>query len=199
MTPGSDTPFGSFGSVGACGNQRSRSRPVSRNRRSPTSSAVAVAALPLATIRRIFAAVDAGFEGIVHWRGAGLDRLLDARHASLVAARVLRLKETGWDPSVEVSYSVYGERGSIDVLGARAVRQGSPRRGGQVRAREPRGDDPQARREGPTGPRAAGDGPSGLATSDGRPTTRPAGFDDRAPTGGFARHRPARGVSRSRA
>ena len=78
-----------------------------------------MAALPLATIRRIFAAVDAGFEGIVHWRGAGLDRLLDARHASLIAARVHRLTDGGWDPSVEVTYSVYGERGSIDILGAR--------------------------------------------------------------------------------
>ena len=79
-----------------------------------------VAGLPLATIRRIFAAVDAGFEGTVQWRGAGLDRLLDARHASLIAARVVRLKDGGWEPSVEVSYSIYGERGSIDVLGAQA-------------------------------------------------------------------------------
>jgi transcriptional regulator with XRE-family HTH domain len=77
-----------------------------------------VAGLPIATVRRVFAAVDAGFEGNVHWRGAGLDRLLDARHASLVAASVRRLIDVGWDASVEISYSIYGERGSIDVLGA---------------------------------------------------------------------------------
>ena len=74
--------------------------------------------LSVATLRRIFAAVDAGFEGTVHWRGAGLDRLLDARHASLVAASVRRLGALGWQTHVETTYSIYGERGSIDVLGA---------------------------------------------------------------------------------
>src|SRR4029079_15238453 len=43
--------------------------------------------VPLGTLRRVFAAVDAGFEATVLWRGAGLDRLIDARHASLVGAR----------------------------------------------------------------------------------------------------------------
>lgn len=76
--------------------------------------------LPVATLRQIFAAVDAGFEGIVHWRGAGLDRLLDARHASLVAASVRRLRDLGWDVRVETSYSIFGERGSIDVMGGLA-------------------------------------------------------------------------------
>jgi transcriptional regulator with XRE-family HTH domain len=74
--------------------------------------------LPVATIRRVFAAVDAGFEGTVLWRGAGLDRLLDARHASLVAGSVRRLTELGWETRVEATYSIYGERGSIDILGA---------------------------------------------------------------------------------
>ena len=77
-----------------------------------------LAGLPVATIRRIFAAVDAGFEGMVQWRGAGLDRLLDARHSALVAASVRRLGDAGWDTRVETTYSIYGERGSIDVLGA---------------------------------------------------------------------------------
>jgi transcriptional regulator with XRE-family HTH domain len=76
--------------------------------------------LPIATIRRVFAAVDAGFDGAVSWRGAGLDRLLDARHAALVAASVRRLTELGWDARVETTYSIYGERGSIDVLGGLA-------------------------------------------------------------------------------
>lgn len=77
-----------------------------------------LAGLPIATIRRIFAAVDAGFEGMIQWRGAGLDRLLDARHAALVAASVRRLGDLGWETRVETTYSIYGERGSIDVLGA---------------------------------------------------------------------------------
>jgi transcriptional regulator with XRE-family HTH domain len=78
-----------------------------------------LATLPVGTLRRIFAAVGAGFDGQVIWRGPGIDRLLDARHASLVEASVLQLRSRGWDPQVEVTYSIYGERGSIDVLGGR--------------------------------------------------------------------------------
>lgn len=77
-----------------------------------------LAGLPMTTIRRIFAAVDAGFEGTVRWRGAGLDRLLDARHAAIVAGSVRRLGELGWETRVETTYSIYGERGSIDVMAA---------------------------------------------------------------------------------
>jgi transcriptional regulator with XRE-family HTH domain len=80
-----------------------------------------LAGLPMGTLRRIFAAVDAGFEGTVDWRGAGLDRLLDARHAVLVAASVRRLVDLGWETRVETTYSIYGERGSIDVMGALAA------------------------------------------------------------------------------
>jgi hypothetical protein len=43
--------------------------------------------------------------------------LLDERHAALVGETVARLIEAGWETQVEVTYSVYGERGSIDVLG----------------------------------------------------------------------------------
>jgi transcriptional regulator with XRE-family HTH domain len=76
--------------------------------------------VPHGTVRRVFAAVDAGFEGNVLWRGAGLDRLLDTRHAALVGASVDRLGRLGWETHVEASYSIYGERGSIDVLGGLA-------------------------------------------------------------------------------
>lgn len=74
----------------------------------------------LAVVRRVFAVLGARFDGHVLWRGAGVDRLLDARHAALVDASVRQLRDGGWDPRVEVSYSIYGERGSIDVLGGRA-------------------------------------------------------------------------------
>ncbi len=75
-----------------------------------------IGALPLATIRRLFAAVDAGFDGLVLWRGGAIDRLLDERHAKLVGLMVARLSALGWRVVVEATYSVYGERGSIDVL-----------------------------------------------------------------------------------
>ena len=71
------------------------------------------------TLRRVFAALDARWEGTVTWRGGDLDRLVDAEHASVVTATVQLLRRFGWDVAVEVTYSEYGERGSIDILGSR--------------------------------------------------------------------------------
>ena len=45
-----------------------------------------------------------------------LDRLLDERHAALVDATVRWLRADGWTPIVEASFSIRGERGSIDVF-----------------------------------------------------------------------------------
>ena len=70
-------------------------------------------------LRRLFAALEARLELLPRWRGADLERLLDADHASLVASIVNRLERSGWDVAVEVTYSEYGERGSIDVLATR--------------------------------------------------------------------------------
>jgi len=75
-----------------------------------------IGSLSLAVTRRLFAAVDAGFEGLVLWRGGGIDRLLDEHHARLVGASVGSLSALGWRVIVEATYSVFGERGSIDVL-----------------------------------------------------------------------------------
>ena len=72
------------------------------------------------TLRSVFHAVGAGFEGDVRWRGPAIDRLVDARHAALVGAATTRLTRLGWEVRPEVSYSEYGERGSIDLLGSRA-------------------------------------------------------------------------------
>jgi transcriptional regulator with XRE-family HTH domain len=79
-----------------------------------------VALLTMRTVRAAFAAVDAGFEGKVLWRAADIDRVLDERHAQLVAVIAERLRLLGWEVSIEVTFSEYGERGSIDVLAVRA-------------------------------------------------------------------------------
>lgn len=50
------------------------------------------------------------------WKGEALDRLLDAGHAAIVDQVVRILRATGWLVATEVSFNVYGERGSIDVL-----------------------------------------------------------------------------------
>jgi transcriptional regulator with XRE-family HTH domain len=72
--------------------------------------------LALRTVRGLFEALDASAELDVRWRRGELDRLVDRRHAALVEATVRWLRVAGWLVEVEVSYAVYGERGSIDVL-----------------------------------------------------------------------------------
>jgi hypothetical protein len=48
--------------------------------------------------------------------GADEDRILDRRHADLLGVCSAWLKSLGWQIRAEVSYSEYGERGSIDLL-----------------------------------------------------------------------------------
>src|SRR3990172_8541488 len=71
-------------------------------------------------LRRLFETLDARLELLPRWRGADLERLVDADHAAVVAATVQRLELAGWGVAVEVTCSVYGERGSIDVLATRS-------------------------------------------------------------------------------
>ncbi|HEX2755850.1 MAG TPA: helix-turn-helix transcriptional regulator [Candidatus Limnocylindrales bacterium] len=53
------------------------------------------------------------------WNGEYLDRLLDADHAAIVEQVVRFLAAAGWLVATEVSFNVWGERGSIDVLAFR--------------------------------------------------------------------------------
>lgn len=52
----------------------------------------------------------------VTYRGEGLDRLRDRRHAAILDAMVQLLQALGWLVATEVSFNVYGDRGSIDIL-----------------------------------------------------------------------------------
>lgn len=72
--------------------------------------------IALGKLRRVATALDAELPISLRWRGGDLDRLMDEGHAALVGRVALMLRELGWDVRLEVSYSVYGERGSIDVL-----------------------------------------------------------------------------------
>jgi len=75
-----------------------------------------VSSTTLGQVRSMFAALDARCELAPRWRGADLDRLLDEAHADVVGVAVRRLEAAGWTAWIEVTYSEYGERGSIDVL-----------------------------------------------------------------------------------
>jgi transcriptional regulator with XRE-family HTH domain len=75
--------------------------------------------LSLATVRRVLAALDARVELQPRWRGGEIDRLLDERHSALAARVATELDRLGWLTIAELSFSVYGERGSIDLVAYR--------------------------------------------------------------------------------
>jgi transcriptional regulator with XRE-family HTH domain len=67
-------------------------------------------------LRRLFRALDAEVVITMRWRGGMVDQVLDARHAGLAEVMTRLLEASGWEVVPEVTYSVYGERGSIDLL-----------------------------------------------------------------------------------
>jgi transcriptional regulator with XRE-family HTH domain len=70
----------------------------------------------IARLRAIARALDAEFVLGLRWRGGDLDRLLDEGHAMLVGHVAELLRAAGWTVQLEVSYAIYGERGSIDIV-----------------------------------------------------------------------------------
>jgi transcriptional regulator with XRE-family HTH domain len=75
-----------------------------------------IESVSVASLRGIAAAIGATVDVRLRWNGEALDRLLDEAHARVVDAFVLLLRASGWDVAVEVSFSIWGERGSIDIL-----------------------------------------------------------------------------------
>ncbi len=76
-----------------------------------------IEAIGLRPLRRIAKALDANLDLALRWRGSDLDRMLNRRHAALheTVARVLA-RVGGWEIWPEASFSIYGERGVIDLL-----------------------------------------------------------------------------------
>lgn len=79
--------------------------------------------LTIKSVRALFAAVDARFDGNVRWRGGELDYLLDRAHADLGTAVTRHVRADGWDVLPEVTFMRLGERGSIDLLAVRRDRR----------------------------------------------------------------------------
>ena len=67
-------------------------------------------------VGRMFDALDVRAVLSVQWRGGELDRLLDEGHAAVGGACAELLRPLGWEVLSEVTFSEYGERGSIDLL-----------------------------------------------------------------------------------
>ena len=66
--------------------------------------------------RQVFAALGGRARLTVWWNGAAADRLLDERHAGIVERGLRVYVRYSWQTAVEVTYSEWGERGSIDLL-----------------------------------------------------------------------------------
>jgi transcriptional regulator with XRE-family HTH domain len=72
--------------------------------------------LTVRTLAHVLATLGARISVRVLSHGEDLDRLLDAGHAEIVERVTRLLRRRGWEVAPEVTFSVYGERGSIDVL-----------------------------------------------------------------------------------
>lgn len=76
-----------------------------------------IASVPLGKLRRVASTLGARLEVFVRWDGADLARLLDARHSAMhEAVAGLFASTEGWVFEPEVSFSIHGERGIIDIL-----------------------------------------------------------------------------------
>ena len=83
-----------------------------------------LAEVTISLVRGIAGALDARASLELAWRGGQLGRLLDERHAALQDLVAGRLSRTpGWRVEPEVTFSVYGERGAIDLLGWHEARR----------------------------------------------------------------------------
>jgi transcriptional regulator with XRE-family HTH domain len=76
-----------------------------------------LALLKLETIRRVASVLEMWLDITPRWRGAGIDRILNHAHAALQGSVLDRFRDlAGWTALPEVSFSIRGERGAIDIL-----------------------------------------------------------------------------------
>lgn len=79
--------------------------------------------LRMTTVRRIATALEISLQIEPRWRGGESARLLDQEHASQVGRCVAVLTNSDWACDVEYTFNVYGERGSVDIVGWHAGRR----------------------------------------------------------------------------
>lgn len=72
--------------------------------------------MPYDRLVAVATALDGLLDLDFRWRGEAMDRLIDERHAAIVADLVALYRDSRWEVAVEVTFSEYGERGSIDVF-----------------------------------------------------------------------------------
>jgi transcriptional regulator with XRE-family HTH domain len=75
-----------------------------------------VAGTAVGVLLRTAAVLEVRVEWSAWWRGGELDRMLNAGHAAMHEAVARVLDAAGWSLAPESTFSIYGERGVIDVL-----------------------------------------------------------------------------------
>ena len=76
-----------------------------------------VGGLPVATLRAISRMVRMPSIVTLGWHGPEVERLVDEVHSAMVDGVLATLRPLGWEARSEHSFSFYGERGCVDVLG----------------------------------------------------------------------------------
>jgi transcriptional regulator with XRE-family HTH domain len=76
-----------------------------------------LASIPLGKLRAVADALDARADVLIRWQGGDLPRLLSVRHSRMheVMARFFG-DLPDWTAEPEVTFSIFGERGVIDIL-----------------------------------------------------------------------------------
>jgi DNA-binding XRE family transcriptional regulator len=80
-------------------------------------------ALPLWKIKAVAAPLEIRVELVAKSRGADLDRLVGSRHSAMAEFVLRWLAGLAWASRPEVSFSVYGERGVVDIVAWNAERR----------------------------------------------------------------------------
>ena len=70
----------------------------------------------LRTVESLVQKLGAELRVTLRWRGGDIDRLLDEGHAALMGRVASMLEKAGWSVQPEVTFAIYADRGSIDVL-----------------------------------------------------------------------------------
>jgi hypothetical protein len=72
--------------------------------------------MTVASVERVATGLGATVSLELRWHGEQLDRLMDASHAALEKTIARNLRAGGCVVEVEVSFSIYGDRGRCDAV-----------------------------------------------------------------------------------
>lgn len=70
----------------------------------------------VASLMRVGVALEIRVDWVARWRGGELERMLNAGHAAMHESAARLLAQASWRTAPEASFSIFGERGAIDIL-----------------------------------------------------------------------------------